>query len=62
MKIEELLILMGDMESFPSENDTLSSLIAETDDGELDEYDLSLVAAASKPPSYQNFLNRYGKE
>lgn len=61
MKIEELLELAGDMESFPIEEDRLSSLVAEVDDGELDEYDLSLVAAASKPPSYRDFLKRYSK-
>ena len=59
--VEEILTLIGDMESFPIENDNLSSLVSETDEGELNEYDLTLVAAASKPPSYHDFLCRYCK-
>ena len=60
--MEELLSLIGDMESFSEVGDRLSSLIDEVHEKELDEDDLTLVSAASQPPPFREFLRRYDKK
>ena len=59
--IEDVFRLIKDQESFYPVYDELSDMLWEEDNGELSGSDLTFVAAAAKPMSYQDFLRRYGK-
>lgn len=56
-KIEDILCLIADMQSFHPLEDELSRLIASHTDDELSEFDLELVSAAARP-DYAEFLKR----
>ena len=58
-RIEEVLQLVSDRESFSPSKDKLSDAIAEAAEAELFESDLAFVSAAAKPVSFQDFLKRY---
>ena len=55
-KVERLLKLTADMESFIHTNDALGKLVDSVGEDELSEFELSLVAAATATPSYASFL------
>ncbi len=59
--IDELLTLLGDMESFSEIGDALSCLVEREASRELSENDLTFVSAASRPPSFSDFFRRYCK-
>lgn len=56
--MSSILEVIAEMNSFSKMDDDLSCLIAQFDDGELGEDDLSLVSAAYSPMPFSDFLKK----
>ena len=56
-RIESILAVAGDMQSFDPQEDDLTRQVRECTEDELSEEDLTFVAAAGRP-SYQDFLKK----
>lgn len=57
-KLESILKVMKEMNSFSPINDDLSALIHHYDDEELNEDDLFMVSAAYLPKSFAEFIRK----
>ncbi len=57
-EMESILALMAELNSFSRAEDNLSDLIDIYDDGELAEYDLAMVSAASSHMSFPELLKK----
>lgn len=55
-RMEDLLKLTADMQSFYAENDALTARIRSCEDDELSADELELVSAAAAEPDYRKFL------